>query len=374
MSLYAQRLESLRRVLAEEGLDACALLPGANFLYYTGQSKFVDLLTTILFIPAEGASFADKPLLLITDFEEYTTASAMPYEAEFIPYARTAEGYRAGFEEVARRWDLNGKALGVESINLRYLESEELRAAAPSVRMRAIDEQLSAQRAIKSSEEIEAIREAARITESALDAVFAQIRKGMTEIELRNRFHIALLQAGSEGFGFDSLVVSGPRGALQHAAPSDRVVKPGDPILFDVGARCRGYTADITRTVVLGPPSEAFLQIYDVVREANAAARDAAGPGVLAEDVDRAAREVITRAGYGETFIHGTGHGLGLEVHEPPRIARGNRTILRPGMVFTIEPGIYLTEHFGARIEDDVAVTEHGIDRLTAFSHDLVVL
>jgi Xaa-Pro aminopeptidase len=124
----------------------------------------------------------------------------------------------------------------------------------------------------------------------------------------------------------------------------------------------------------LSPASDEFVKIYSIVRKANAAARQAARPGVVARDVDRAARDVIEEAGYVETFTHGTGHGLGMEVHEPPRIAPGDDTILKPGMVFTIEPGIYLTERFGARIEDDIAITRDGHDRLTSFSHDLMVV
>lgn len=374
MTTYDRRLQQLQRTLGNAGYDGCALLPGANFLYYTGQHKFVDLLTTVLYIPAEGASGIDCPVLLVTGFEEYTTASAMPYPAEMIPYERNAAGYAEGFARFACRLGLDGKRVGVESTGMRFLETTMLQQAAPQVRLEAIDPMLSGIRAIKAPEELEAVRQAASITQNALDAVFGQIQPGMTEVELRNRFEIEALKAGAEGLGFDSLVVSGPRGALQHAAPSDRAVQPGDPILFDVGARYGGYTADITRTVVLGPASDEFRAIYETVREANAAAREAVRPGVTAHDVDQAARRIIEQAGYGETFAHGTGHGLGLDVHEPPRIAPGDETVLQPGMVFTIEPGIYLAERFGARIEDDVAVTGTGIDKLTSFSHELVVL
>jgi len=374
MDLYTRRVRRLQEELQTGGYDGCALLPGANFAYYTGQFKFVDLLTTVLYIPAPSATDVDAPVLLITDFEEHTTLSAMPFPSETIPYRRTLDGYAEGFAEFSRRLSLDGKRVGVESTSMRFLETKMLQDAAPSIHLGAIDPILGRIRAIKSSVEIEAIRQAAAITEKALDETFGQIQRGMTEVELRNLFEIEALRAGAEGLGFDSLVVSGPRAALQHAAPSDRAIKPGDAILFDVGARYQGYTADITRTVVLGPVSDEFRSIYEVVREANAAARSAVRAGITAQEVDRAARDVIEDAGYLETFIHGTGHGLGLDVHEPPRIAAGDETVLEVGMVFTIEPGIYLQERFGARIEDDIAVTEAGHDRLTGFSHDLVVV
>jgi Xaa-Pro aminopeptidase len=374
MTIYNQRLQGLRVQLKAEGLDGCALLPGANFAYYTGQFKFVDLLTTVLLIPAAESSLAERPVLLLPGFEEYTTSSEMPYPADTIPYERNGSGYATGFVRMAAEMGLAERRIGVESTGMRFQEAEALRASSPGISLESIDGILSGIRAIKSSDEVELMRQAARLTEKALDEVIADLRPGMSEIELRSRLHIALLGAGSDGPGFDTLIASGPRGALQHAAPSARVIGPGDAVILDVGARYCGYTADITRTVVLGPASDEFVKIYNIVRAANAAARQAAKPGVTAKDVDRAARDVIEAGGYGEAFIHGTGHGLGMEVHEPPRVAPGDSTVLQPGMVITIEPGIYLTGRFGVRIEDDIAITHGGHDRLTRFSHDLIVV
>ena len=374
MNTYQQRTEQLQGELQRVGLDGCVILPGANFAYYSGQFKSVDLLTTILVIPATGSPIADRPVFLLVGFEKYTTELAMPYPADYITYEPNINGYKTGFAALAKQMDLYNRRIGIESTGMRFQEAEALRTAAATIALEPIDGILAGIRATKSAEEIEILRQAARITEAALDATITDIRPGMTEIELRNRFNLEMLRAGAEGPGFDSLVVSGPRGFLQHAAPSDRAIVPGDPFLLDVGARYRGYTADITRTFVLGPVSDEFAAIYKIVREANAAGRGAAVPGATAEEVDQATRSVIERAGYAEMFIHGTGHGIGLDVHEPPRIAPGDNTILRPGMVFTIEPGIYVTGKFGVRIEDDIAITESGNDQLTIFSRDLMVL
>lgn len=374
VNIYEKRLHSLRAQLKVEGLDGCALLPGASYAYYTGQFKSVDLLTTVLLIPAAESSLAERPVLLLPGFEEYTTSSEMPYPVDTIPYERNSLGYVAGCARMAAEVGLAERRIGVESTGMRFQEAEALRASSPGVSLVSIDEILSGIRAIKSSDEVELMREAARLTEKALDEVIADLRPGMSEIELRSRLHIALLDAGSDGPGFDTLISSGPRGALQHAAPSARVIGPGDAVILDVGARYCGYTADITRTVVLNPASDEFVKIYNIIRTANAAARQAAKPGIAAKDVDRAARDVIEAGGYGEAFIHGTGHGLGMDVHEPPRVALGDSTVLRPGMVITIEPGIYLAGRFGVRIEDDIAITQGGHDRLTSFSHDLIVV
>lgn len=369
-----ERLNELQKRLAETNLAWCALLPGASFFYYTGIHTFVDLLTTVLFIPAEGVPGPNHPVLLLPDFEKDTMASQIPFEATLLPYERNASGYAVGFDELAASCHLDGSRVGVESTVFRHREVVELNRAAPNVVLESADALLMEFRVRKSPEEVENIREAARLTEIALDAMKSYIVPGVTEIELRNLFQIEALRAGASGLGFDSLVVSGPRAALQHAAPSDRSIESGDVVLFDVGARYQGYTADITQTFVVEQASPEIRSIYEVVRAANQAAFEAARPGVLASAVDAAARKIIVDSGYGDTFIHGTGHGLGLDVHEPPRVGPKSDVVLEPGMVFTIEPGIYLNGRLGIRIEDDVVITEDGAERLTSFNHDLAIV
>jgi len=347
-----------------------ALLPGANFRYYTGIEKFVDTLTCVLFLPAAGSE--KPPTLLLPAFEHPTVEAEMPYAAEYVLYERNEAGYREAFVRLATVLDLDRAQLGVESIGLRFQEFLALQAATPGARIESADAVLTDLRLRKSPDEIEALRTAARITERALEATLNGIRPGMTEIDIRNSFLVETLRAGADGWGFDPIVVSGPRTALQHPISMDRTVQSGDPIIFDIGARYRGYTADITRTVVIGRADGDLHRIYEIVLAANEAGRAAVQPGVSAEAVDRAAREVIERSGFGETFTHGTGHGLGLDVHEPPRIAAGESRLLEPGMVFTIEPGIYRFGQWGVRIEDDVAVTRDGVDCLTAFRRDLI--
>jgi Xaa-Pro aminopeptidase len=188
---------------------------------------------------------------------------------------------------------------------------------------------------------------------------------GMTETELADEIERRLASAGGEEVAFDTIAGSGPNGAKPHHRHEDREIRRGDPLVLDFGAYVDRYPGDQTRTVVLaGDPPEDYEAVHEVVREAQQAAVEAIEPGVPAEAVDRAAREVIEDAGYGEEFVHRTGHGVGLDVHESPYIVAGNETQLEPGMVFSVEPGIYLEGEFGVRIEDLVVVTEDGCERL----------
>ena len=196
----------------------------------------------------------------------------------------------------------------------------------------------------------------------------------MTEKQVAALLKVEMLRAGGEEMSFSPIVVAGPNSASPHATPGDRPIQPGDLIVVDCGVTVGGYAADITRTFVVGELEPEMAHVYEVVRAANAAGRAAVGPGVPAEEVDWAARAVIEEAGYGEYFIHRTGHGLGLEVHEPPYIVAGNGRLLQPGMTFTVEPGIYLPGRGGVRIEDDVVVTPSGVESLTTFPRELTAL
>ena len=181
-----------------------------------------------------------------------------------------------------------------------------------------------------------------------------------------------MLRAGGEGLSFSPIVVAGPNAASPHSTPSERPIQPGETIVVDCGVTVGGYAADITRTFAVGELEPEMARVYDVVRAANEAGREAVRPGIPAEQVDQAARAVIKDAGYGEYFFHRTGHGLGLETHEPPYIVAGNQRLLEPGMTFTVEPGIYLPGRGGVRIEDDVVVTADGGESLTTFPREFI--
>jgi Xaa-Pro dipeptidase len=229
---------------------------------------------------------------------------------------------------------------------------------------------ISELRMIKDREEIEHMRQAIRITEQALQEVADVIQPGRADLEIATELKTAFLRAGAQRMSFEPIVVAGPESASPHAVPSGRLIELGDLVVIDCGVTYQGYVADITRTFAVGPIAPQLERVYEIVKEANAAGRAAVRPGVSAQEVDQVARQVIAEAGYGEYFTHRTGHGLGLEVHEPPYIVEGNKELLQPGMTFTIEPGIYLPGQGGVRIEDDVLVTPQSVETLTTFPRD----
>jgi Xaa-Pro aminopeptidase len=233
-------------------------------------------------------------------------------------------------------------------------------------------ELMSRLRTIKSEQEIEALARAAEQADRAMLAGVAACRPGATEREVAQAIARTFREDGADTVEF-TLVASGPHGAFPHHEAGDRQLEVGDTIVIDIGASLDGYKSDVTRMVHLGEPSADVRAVYETVLEANRRGREAATAGARACDVDRAARSVIEEAGYGPYFTHRTGHGLGLDVHEAPWISAGSTTVLEPGMVFSVEPGIYLPGRFGVRIEDIVAVTEGECRCLTGLAHDLIV-
>ena len=245
--------------------------------------------------------------------------------------------------------------------------TQDLRAAAPDAAWGLASDVLAELRIRKDETELSAMRAAA----GAADSTVRDLRDlgadavGMTERELAEWIGNRLAEHGGEGVAFETIVGAGPNGAKPHHGSRDRAIGAGEPVVLDFGTRVDGYPSDQTRTLVFeGDPPAEYERVHEVVQEAQAAAVDAVEPGVTAASIDRAARDVIEAAGYGDAFVHRTGHGVGLDVHEEPYVVAGNDRSLEPGMVFSVEPGIYLDDRFGCRIEDLVVVTEDGCERL----------
>ncbi|MBL0940779.1 MAG: aminopeptidase P family protein [Gemmatimonadaceae bacterium] len=276
-------------------------------------------------------------------------------------------------------WSLLGATVGVERIGFesahllhrdfsRILEQGARWQWRPSVDL------VEGLREIKDDGEVAWIERAIEMAESALERTLGMLGPGMTETAVAGMLERNLREAGSEGFPFDSIVASGPRSALPHARASDRVLQRGDLVLLDFGAIAGGYCSDITRTVVLGPASAEQEDVYDIVLQANLRASGAVRVGMKGMAADAVAREYIDARGFGEAFGHSLGHGIGLEVHEGPRLARSIEAPLAAGMVVTIEPGIYRPDWGGVRIEDDVLITTTGPRVLTRYPRDLIEL
>jgi Xaa-Pro aminopeptidase len=223
----------------------------------------------------------------------------------------------------------------------------------------------------KAAEEMETLKEAAAIVDEVFTNLLQGSLQGHSELEIAGTIEQEMRRLGGEGVAFETLVASGPNGALPHHRAGQRRVQEGDLVILDFGCRLRGYHSDITRTVVCGRATGEVRRVYEIVQRAQERAVRAVGPGTPAEEVDRAARSEIESAGYGEHCIHRTGHGIGLEIHEPPNIVEGNRLPLDVGMTFSVEPGIYLSGQFGVRIEDIVVVTPEGAERLNQSTREL---
>jgi Xaa-Pro dipeptidase len=313
-----------------------------------------------------------RPVAVVPALEAGRAGEMAGEMLDFITYSDD-EGYAAGFTRLNQTLSLAGQRCAVEHLHMRVLELRALERVAPSAEFVSADEHLAALRIRKDQTELDAMQRAIAITERALQELIARPLIGATERQIAARLEREMMSAGADGTAF-IIVVSGPNSADPHAEPSDRVLQAGDLLTIDCGAIKDGYMADITRTFVADSPSKDVSAIYAVVQRANAAGKAAVVPGAQAQEIDRAARQVIKDAGYGEYFFHRTGHGLGLEVHEPPYIVEGNDQMLESGMVFTVEPGIYIPGLGGVRIEDNIVVTPQGRTCLTSFSRELLAV
>lgn len=362
-----QRLRRLQEEAGQKGLDCVVLVPGANLFYLTGLSFHLSERPVLAFFPVDAPPAILLPALEAPKLKDAARAlQAYPYTDE--------EGPALAFHQVCAALELAEARIGAEGLRMRLMEARYLERYAPGCQLVPADEVMAALRVEKDNEELGRMRRAVTVVEAALRATLSQLRVGMTEREVAGLLMVEILRAGGEGLPFEPIVVAGPNAASPHAVPSDRPIRAGETVVIDCGTTVGGYISDITRTVAIGGLPEEMVRVYEAVREANAAGRARARPGVAAQEVDRAARAVIGEAGYGKFFVHRTGHGLGLETHEPPYIVEGNREPLRPGMTFTIEPGVYLPGRGGVRIEDDIVITPGGAESLTAFPRELMIL
>jgi Xaa-Pro dipeptidase len=368
--MSAVRVARLRRATIESGLDAVAVMPGPNMTYLTGLSFHLSERPVLAFFVADGGQG-----LLVPALEETKARSAGDPWRLFL-YDDTA-GPRSALDEALASLGLKGRRLGIEARRIRFLELDLMARSAHSPRVQGADANFATLRMRKDASELAAMREAVAIAEAALQATLPALVAGASEKAIAAELTLQLLRAGSDpAMPFSPIVASGPMGANPHAFPTERRLEPGDLVTLDWGATAVGYASDITRTYAIGgkavPPE--LQRAYDVVLAANDAGRAAARPGTTGQAVDRATRAVIEAAGLGEYFIHRTGHGLGLEGHEEPDMKEGSLIPLEPGMTFTIEPGIYLPDVGGVRIEDDVVVTPDGAESLTTLPRDLITL
>ncbi len=342
-----ERQEALVRVLEEEALDGLLVTSRANIRYLTGFSGTAALVVV---------TRAD--VLLVTDFR-YDEQARVEAGAVARVEVESTSAWDRLFKELPTLGPLTW--LGYEAHALTVHDAERFAQVGKAWRWKGTTELVERLRASKDDGEVAAIRTAAALAGAALRATLAQVRAGMTELEIAGLLEGALRRLGSEGHPFPTIVASGPRTALPHARSSGRAVAPGEWLLLDFGAQVDGYCADITRTVLVGGRATERQQIlYGLVHEAQRRARAGVRAGMSGRDADALAREVIAARGFGDAFGHSLGHGLGLEVHEAPRLSKTNGDPLPAGAVVTIEPGVYVRGDGGVRIEDDVHLSPDG--------------
>jgi Xaa-Pro aminopeptidase len=357
----AARHDALAHALEHAGLDALLVTSRANVQYLTGFSG-----------SAGTAVVTRDDLLLVTDFRYDEQARAEVGVAARVEIDRTSVWDRV-LKELGRLGPL--EIVGFEAHATTVREAERLFNVSRPWRWQPAGELVEALRVVKDAGEVSAIRCAAELALAALHETFTAVRPGQSEFAIAGLLEGALRRRGSAGHPFPTIVASGPRSALPHARTSEREVAAGDWLLLDFGAVVDGYASDITRTVVVGAPAtEAQRGLYELVRHAQRRAREGVRAGMTGRDADALARDPIAAKGFGDAFGHSLGHGVGLEVHEAPRLAQTNPDPLPAGAVVTIEPGIYLAGQGGVRIEDDVWLSPEGPVLLSDGATDLLEL
>jgi Xaa-Pro dipeptidase len=352
---YRGRLQHAQKLMTELApkYDALFVAPGTSLYYFTGIRWGISERLLALVLPRTG-----DPIIVVPAFEEGRMREKLQFPAEVHTWQEDQSPTKIAAAALADRGTRTGR-IGVEEM-APFTFFDHLREAAPGFEYVSADAITIACRGQKSSHELELMRLACEATFAVFRAVFASVKEGMSQEDISKLVEGGFAKMGLHG---GALVLLGASAALPHGTIKPQKLKEGDVILIDGGCAVEGYQSDVTRTAVLGKPSEKVARVFEIVRKAQDAALDAAREGRLSGTVDDAARKVITDAGYGpdyKYFTHRLGHGIGLDGHEHPYLVRGSKTVLQPGMTFSNEPGIYIPGEFGLRCEDDMGITSDG--------------
>jgi len=364
----SDRMDALQDKIREQGADLLVLTPGPSLTWVTGHEFESHERLFLLFVPATGAPSVVLPLL-----EQDNWATAVPEVERLYPWD-DKDGPGAAAAAACAAFD-GVESVAIEPLGMRYMEYTVLAEHLPGRRFCAADSMIGALRQSKSAAEAEYMRGAARIAEEALEETLALVRVGMTEREISAQLSSRLLGKGGEGISFGPIVLGGPKSALPHGVPDERPLGDGEFLLMDFGTSWHGYHSDITRTFVVGSdPDDRMRDVYEAVRAGNAAGAACASATATAHEVHMTAQAPLMESRFADYFKHRTGHGLGLDIHEPPSVMEGNHTPLGLGTVITVEPGLYMEGWGGVRIEDDLWVTADGSVSLTEYPRDLRVV
>jgi len=360
---HADRLTRAAQEAASQGYEALVVAPSPDLAYLTGYDPMPLERPTLLVLRPDR-----DPAMLVPELERpLAAASPAGGGVELVGWTDGVDPYAAA----ARLLPAQGRVAVGDRLWSAHLIG--LQAVLPEVAFAPASPVIGRLRAVKDEDELAALRRAGRAADETFRQICGMTFLGRREEEIASDLAELLVHNGHARADF-TIVASGPNSASPHHEPSGRTMLPRDAVVLDFGGELAGYYSDTTRTVVVGEAPRGFEEVYRVVHEAQEAAFQAVRPGVEAQSIDRVARAIIDGAGYGARFIHRTGHGIGLEVHEPPYLVEGSDWILEPGTTFSIEPGVYLEGRFGVRIEDIVAVTADGAERLNRSTRELRVV
>jgi len=352
-----ERIEKIVSTFDELGLDGLLITSPYNRRY---ASNFTGTAGTVL--------ISRNKAMFITDFRYVEQASKQCKGYEIVQQKGSMT------EEIAKQVAALGiNKLGFEQDYVTFATYKEYESAFEA-KLTPISGIIEKLRLIKTDSEIKILKEAARIADAAFEHIIEFIQPGLTELEVSNELEFFMRKAGATSSSFDTIVASGIRSALPHGVATDKVIEKGDFVTLDFGAYYQGYASDITRTIAVGNPSDELKEIYDIVYEAQKRGVQGLKPGMSGKEGDALTRDYIAEKGFGEYFGHSTGHGIGLEIHEGPNLSIKSNYILEPGMVVTVEPGIYIQGLGGVRIEDDALITDNGNELLTHSAKELIIL
>lgn len=359
-----ERLLRLHQSMKTQNWDHVLVTDPKHVYYLTGfasdpHERFLGLLL----------STAKDPVLIVPALDREAAEAASTVK-HIVTHQDTDDPYLLLQQQIPGATG----TLAVEKDRLTITQYEQLQQHVQAERIEDVGHVLRGLRIQKSAEEVSSIKHAVKLVEDVLTQGLAQVKIGVTEIELVAELEYLMKKLGADAPSFATMVLSGPNTALPHGVPGTRRIEAGDLLMFDLGVYAGGYASDITRTFAVGELKPEAVNIYETVLAANLAGIQAVKPGVTYGSIDQEARKVIDDAGYGEAFVHRLGHGLGMDVHEYPSIHGLNEERLQPGAVFTIEPGIYLPGVGGVRIEDDILVTDQGAQVLTSFPKELTII
>lgn len=351
------KIEKLRKVLGENDLDAILITSPYNRRYVTNFTGTAG----VAIVSKEDARF-------VTDFRYIEQANEQAANFKIVEHKQPIH------QELNEQLkELNVNKLGFEKDHVTF-SMYELYEKSMDVELVPVSGLVEELRLIKTTEELDVLKQAAKIAEDAFVHIQSYLKPGAKEIDISNELEFYMRKLGADSSSFETIVASGYRGALPHGVASDKKIQSGELVTLDFGAYYKGYCSDITRTVAVGELNDELTSIYNIVQEAQKAGVEGLKPGITGKEADALTRDYITEKGYGEYFGHSTGHGVGLEVHEGPGLSFRSEKKLEPGMVVTVEPGIYVPNVGGCRIEDDIVITETGYERLTLAPDELIIL